>query len=358
MKLAKITESLLGQPMFILKEKISELESQGKKILHFEIGDSHLDAPHSVIQEIIKSIEGGETHYANSTGIDELKKAIAKATKEEYGFWPDLEQILVMPANAIIDFIIRCTCNQEDEVIIPDPGFPTYASVLNYTGIKMGSKITSRTKLIIINSPSNPTGEVMDAVEIAAVYTQVARNNLFLLSDEVYSKIVYDTSHSSPSQFDRCKKRVILLKSFSKLYSMSGFRLGYAIGPRNLIEKMGLLFQTIFSCMPIFIQKAGVKALEEDIKGRINYYRECRDMIVKGLNEIKGISCPLPQGAFYVFPDIRKTGLTSKKFAQETLNKGVAVLPGSDFGKNGEGYVRLCYATKKEIIEEALKRMR
>ncbi len=369
MNLARMTDNLVGQPMFQLKERIGELEAQGEKILHFEIGDSCFGVPQSVAQETISSIVGGNTHYANSTGIDELKIAIAKATQKEYGFTPNLKQILVMPANAIIDFVIRCVCDDQDEAIIPDPGFPTYASVLNYTGIKavpvfskaleIANRITDRTKLIIINSPSNPTGEVLDEREIAMIYNRAVENNLFLLSDEVYSRMIYDAVHFSPSQFDRCEKRVILLKSFSKLYSMAGFRLGYAIGPRDLIEKMGLLFQTIFSCMPVFIQKAGIKALEEDIKDRMNYYRECRDIIVKGLNEIEGISCPLPQGAFYVFPDIKKTGLTSKECARRMLeNRGVAVLSGSDFGKNGEGYVRLCYATKKEIIKEALKRMK
>ena len=364
-----MTDFLQGQPMFRLKEQISELEKQGKKILHFEIGDSCFDTPQAVIQETIKSLIEKETHYANSTGIDELKEAIAKATQEEYGFFPDLEQILVMPANAIIDFVIRCVCDQDDEVIIPDPGFPTYASVLNYTGVRavpvwpgrteIEGGITRRTKLIIINSPSNPTGKVMSEGEIAAIYNRATENNSFLLADEVYSKIIYDSVHFSPAQFDRCLKRVILLKSFSKLYSMPGFRLGYVIGPKELIEKMGLLFQTIFSCMPVFIQKAGIKALGEDTGDSINYYRECRDMIAEGLNEIKSIFCPWPQGAFYVFPEIKGTGLTSKQFADKMLREaGVAVLPGSDFGKNGEGYVRLCYATKKENIEEALKQMK
>lgn len=356
--LAKMTNNLVGQPMFRLKKRIRELELEGEEILHFEIGDSPFTPSDTIIKATVDSLLKGETHYTASSGIIELKEAIAKATYKEYDFLPNINQILIMPANAIIDFVVRCVCDKEDEVIIPDPRFPSYASVLAYNGIKESKGITSKTKLWIINSPCNPTGEVLNKKDITNAYDLAVEHNWFLLSDEVYSKMVYGTDHFSPSRFDKCEDRVILLKSFSKIYAMAGFRLGYAIGPEQLIEKMSLLFQTIFSCMPVFIQRAGIQALEEDVQDKIDYYKECRDLIVAGLNEIQGITCKIPKGAFYVFPDIKETGLTDEKFAELMLEvAGVALLPGSNFGKNGEGHVRLCYATTKSVIKKALEKI-
>ena len=322
----------------------------------------------------------GETHYTATSGIVELKTAIAKFTKEEYGFEPSLKQIAIVPANALIDFVIRCICNEDDEVIITDPCFSTYISVLNYTGIKskkivlspannyklcaedIEKAITKKTKLVVVNSPSNPTGSIIDEEEIKKIYQLCKKHDLYMLSDEVYSTIFYGGVFSSPSQYDYCNERVLLLKSFSKTYSMTGFRLGYIIAPEILIDKVSLLFQTIFSCMPMFIQRGGIAALEMDQKRigeRTSYLKECRDMLVEGLNSIPNIACNTPEGAFYVFPDISETGYTGVEFSNQLLEKyNVAVLPGISFGDSSVYNVRLCYATQKKNISNAIERIR
>lgn len=376
-RLSKITDGLIGQPMFKLLSQIKEMENSGKKIIHFEIGDPNFDTPSRCIQAAKDSLDNGETHYTDSMGLWEFRQEICAFTEKNLGFRPSIEQILVIPANAIIDYVVRCVVNPGEEVIYPDPGFPTYFSVINYAGMKavgislkeenrfrmspedIRKNITNKTRLIIINSPNNPTGSMMTKDEINEVAAIAKEKDIYLLSDEVYSMIVYDKNHYSPSVLDRCTERTITLNSLSKIYSMSGWRIGYAIGPESVIAKMGLLLQTTISCMPAFIQRGGVAALNSDqnlIVNRNRELRERRDMLVRGLNGIQGITCHVPDGAFYAFANIRNTGLSSEKLADLLLYKAnIAVLPGDCFGKFGEGYIRLSYAsTTKDQIEEAI----
>lgn len=380
-KLSTLTERIFGQPMFQLKKKIREKELKGEEVLHFEIGDASWDCPKEVIQQTIESLNNRETHYTASSGMVELKQQICKSTIDEYGFSPNMQQILVAPANSLIDFIIRCICDKNDEVIVTDPCFPTYNSVLAYTGVKrvpvrvnfdqnfqlkakdIEKAITKKTKLIVINSPCNPTGSIIEPREMISICNLCAKNKIYLLTDEVYSSFLFERKHFwSPCIDDECKERTILLKSFSKTFSMTGFRLGYCIGPESLIEKMSLLFQTIFSCMPVFVQRAGIAALsinDEYLKGIQKRLVDARDTLIDGLMGIKGIEVNVPQGAFYAFPKITGTGLTSNEFADKMLEEcGVALLPGNCFGENGEGFVRICYATDLETIQKALKKMR
>ena len=380
-KLSQITENLIGQPMFALLAKAKELERSGKQINHFEIGDPNFDSPQEAICIAKKSLDEGLTHYTDSMGILEFREAIAEYAKINYGFKPRINQILVCPANAIIDFTIRCVADPGDEIIYPNPGFPTYYSAIIYNRMKpvgiqlkednsfrmdpdmIRNSITDKTRLIIINSPQNPTGSVMSRDEIMEVAKIAQENDIYLLTDEVYSKLIYDAPHFSPSIEDRCLKRTIILNSLSKVYSMSGWRLGYAIGPEKLIEKMGLLLQTILSCLPVFTQKAGIAALsvgQSFLKERINELRHRRDVLVRGLNDIPDLSCLLPEGAFYTFVNIKKTGMSSDEYSKNLLiDSGVCVLPGNCFGKFGEGYVRMCYASSSiSLIREALDRMR
>jgi aspartate aminotransferase len=383
MKLSKLTNNLVGQPMFQLKKKIREYELlDGKEILHFEIGDSPLAPSKEVIATTIMSLVGGETHYTASGGMIELKEEIGKFIIDYYGFMPSMEQILVMPANAVIDFVVRSVCDEGDEVIVSNPCFPTYTSVLAYKNIKtvyvnvdfennFGLKaeeiekaITKHTKLIIINSPSNPTGGFIEEEDLIKINQLCRANGIYLLCDEVYSEIIYDDSvRWSPCMSDKCKNHTILLKSFSKTFNMTGYRLGYVIANEELIEKMMLMFQTIFSCMPVFTQRAGIAALKTIHSGeqyfKLKELKECRDLIVDGLNSIKGISCKKPEGAFYVFPSIKGTQCNSNEFANLLLDScRIAVLPGNCFGSNGEGFIRLCFATEKRIILEAIQRMK
>lgn len=380
-QLSKITDGLIGQPMFKLLSQIKEMESSGKKIIHFEIGDPNFDTPGTVIQAAKNSLDKGETHYTDSMGLMELRQEICAFTKKNLGFQPSVEQVLVIPANAIIDYIVRCVVNPGEEVIYPDPGFPTYFSVINYAGMKpiaiplkeengfrmspedIRKNITDKTRLIIINSSNNPTGSVMTKEEVKEVAAIAEEKDIYILSDEVYSLITYDKTYHSPSVYDHCKERTIILNSFSKGYSMSGWRLGYAIGPESVVAKMGLLLQTTISCLPAFIQRGGIAALNVDQRLIINRNKELkerRDALVKGLNSIKGFSCHVPDGAFYAFPNIKNTGLSSENLADLLLYKAnIAVLSGNCFGKYGEGYIRICYAsTTKDIIEEAIRRMR
>ncbi|UCF00117.1 MAG: aminotransferase class I/II-fold pyridoxal phosphate-dependent enzyme [Planctomycetota bacterium] len=379
-RLSNITAGLIGQPMFKLLVKAEELERSGHRIFHFEIGDSDFRAHQHIIEATKQALDHDQTHYVDSTGIIELREAVCDYTEETLGFRPNVEQVLVMPANGIIDFVMRCVANRGEEVIYPDPGFSTYIAVTNYTGIKkvgvplreengfhieaeeIRKRITDKTRLIIINSPQNPTGAVLTEDEIEDISLLADEEDLYLLSDEIYSKVVYDRVHHSPSLFDKCLERTIILNGFAKNYSMPGWRLGYAIGPKEVIKKMGILFQTIYSCTPAFIQYGGISALrgnQEVIEERIRQYQKLRDLTVKKLNEISGVSCLTPEGACYVFPNIKETGLKSTEFAEFVLdNAGVALLPGTCFGERGEGYVRLCYTRRPEIIIEGCEKMK
>lgn len=376
--LSRDANNLYGQPMFRLLAEINELEAQGKDILHFEIGDLSFNSPTSVVEATYRAIASGKTHYVNSMGIPELRDAVAETIKQELGFKPRREQILITPANAVIYFLIRCVVNPGEEVIYPDPGFPTYYAAISFTGVKgvpvplreenhfrmppdeIRKRIGKKTRLIIINSPSNPTGAVMTEEEIDEVAGIAQEAEVYLLSDETYGKMTYGVAHHSPSVKDRCQERTILLNSFSKAYSMTGWRLGYAIGPEEVIAKMGLLLQTIISCVPPFIQYGGIAALSDSdfTLDMMQHLRGLRDTVVLGLNSLPGVTCLAPEAAFYAFPNITRTGLASQQFADIMLERaGIALLPGTNFGNYGEGYVRLSYATSRESINEAIEKM-
>jgi len=375
-----MTDDLIGQPMFQLLKKARQVEKAGRKILHFEIGDSDFGSFLHIREATKEALDKDYTHYVDSAGIIELREAIADHIEETLLFRPGLEQIVVLPANAVIDFVIRCVAESGEQVIFPDPSFSTYIAVASYNGVEkvpvplkeenafhldpeqVARRITDKTRLLIINSPHNPTGAVLDKDEIKEIYHIAKERDIFILSDEVYSRVIYNKSHYSPATFDKCKERTIILNGFSKSYSMAGWRLGYAIGPGKLAEKITLLFQTIYSCSPHFTQYAGIAALKDNqhlIEGRIGDLKRLRNLIVKELSEIPGLTCSVPDGAYYVFPNISGTGMTSTEFADFALEKaGVALLPGTCFGQYGEGYVRLCFAKKPEVIRQACAKIR
>lgn len=380
-RLSRISDGLIGQPMFKLLARAKELEEAGQRIYHFEIGDSDFRAHQHLIDATKRALDADMTHYVPSRGIAELREAICDHTLESLGFRPDPDQVLVMPSNAIIDVCMRVIADPGDEVIYPDPGFSTYIAVTNYTGIRkvgyplreinyfrtdtsdIAERITDRTRLVIVNSPNNPTGAVTPHQEVERIADLVACEDLYLLSDEIYSQITYgDTEHVSPAQADHCRKRTIILNGFAKNYAMPGWRLGYAIGPKPVIRKMNILFETMYSCLPPFIQAAGIEALRGDqapIKERIWRYDMLRQLMVEKLNEIPGVTCSLPEGACYVFPNITGTGMSSEQFSLFALEQaGLALLPGTCFGENGEGYVRLCYTRSPETIEMACERLK
>ncbi len=378
-KLSNITDNLYGQPMFEFLAKARDLEKSGTKIIHYEIGDPNFSTPHNIVEAAKKSLDQGRTHYTNSAGTPEYRQALQEYIQRYYGFRPSFKQTIACPANAVIDFVCRLTTNPGEEVIYPDPGFPTYYSSIIYNNLipvsvplkeensfrmqpkDIEERITDRTRLIIINSSHNPTGSVISPWEIEEIYDLCEKHDLYLLSDEVYYRIVYDRGFITPANKDECKKRTIILGSLSKIYSMTGWRIGFAIGPELLIEKMALLVQTILSCLPAFIQDAAVEALlgkQDEIYRRIHSLVLRRDTLIRGLNSVPGIHCTVPHGSFYAFPNIKKTHMTASEYCEKLLNQtGVCVLPGTCFGKEGEGYVRLCFAsvTFEEIVESIEK---
>lgn len=379
LELSDDAKNLYGQPMFQLLTKANELEAQGKRILHFEIGDLGFKSPPDAIKAACDALCLDKTHYVNSMGIQELRDVICDEVERELGFRPTRKQVLVTPANAVIYWVVRCVLNRGEYFAAPDPGFPTYLAVARATGtnllpVRLKEENNFRmspddlgdvfvwARLLIVNSPSNPTGAVMIEDEVEAIAKVAEKKNVWLLSDETYSKMIYDGRHYSPSIRDKCKKRTIILNSFSKAYSMTGWRLGYAVGPERLIAKMNLLLQTVISCVPPFVQWAGITALtdgREHNRRMLLDLRQRRNEIVGGMNSLKGVSCLEPEGAFYTFPNITKTGLSSQEFADLMLDRaGVALLPGTNFGQYGEGYVRLSYATARGNIAEAIDKMR
>ncbi|BEI38359.1 pyridoxal phosphate-dependent aminotransferase [Polynucleobacter sp. HIN8] len=373
---------LTGQKMFQILAQAQELERQGKEIIHFEIGEPDFNTPQNIIDNGIAALKSGNTHYVNSMGLLELRQEATLTTMRSRGFKPDVSQVLVTPgANIQIYLAIACTVNPGDEVIIPDPGFVSYESITNYVGatpVKVRLKeendfrisphdiknaITKKTKLIIINSPSNPTGSVLRENEINEIFNLAKSHDIYILSDEIYARMIYgkDNKFVSPSRYDKCLEYSIIVNGFSKSYAMTGWRLGVVTGPSDVIRNMGLLLETTLSCTPPFIQIAGIAALresQEEINSMVNTYERRRNILVNGLNGIRGFSCKLPQGAFYAFPNIVGTGLTSDKLSTLLMEElGIIVSPGTIFGKGGEGYIRFCYANSESNINKALYKM-
>lgn len=377
-RLSALTSGLVGQPMLEILNVANALAATGKTIYRFEVGDSDFDAYPHVIDATKQALDQGHTKYVAANGIEPLRQAIAAYCQTRLGFRPGLEQTVIMPANSIIDFAIRCVADPGDEIITPDPYFPTYQAVCSYTGVKqvtvplregfrldagdLEARITPRTRLIIINTPGNPTGAVMSEQEIRDIAAVAAKHDLYLLSDEIYAENIYDGRHFSPSFADQCRERTVVLSGFSKGHSMSGWRLGYAVGPAELIGKMGLMFNTVYTCLPPFIQHAGIAALATDkrlMDERRAYYRKLRDLMVAQLNAIPGVTCATPAGAIYAFPDISGTGMTSVEFGRFVLERaGVAATPGVFFGQHGEGHIRFCYLRSEETIAAACEGMK
>ena len=378
--LSKVTSQIDGQPMFKYLDKAKQLEAKGRHLIHMEIGEPDFDTPENVTWAAVKSLAAGETHYGSSFGLKEFREAIQFATERSRGFSPDLDQILVTPgANIGIFYAVYCLVDPGYEVIVPDPGFSTYYSNIKMCGAvpvrvplkeenqfrmnpdDIESAITDKTRLIIINSPQNPTGSVLTSEETKRIYEIAKKHDVYIYSDEIYARMNYDPiGFNSPSIYDHCKEHVILSNGFSKAFAMTGWRLGTLIGPEAVIERMAALLQTTSSCVSTFIQRAGIEAIrgsQESVQLMMDEYRARRDLLVNGLNRIKGINCLMPGGAFYVFPNITATGMTSDQLVERLMDAGVVTLPGHCFGEHGDGYIRLCYATSRENIQIALDRI-
>lgn len=381
MPLSKLSSRLSGQPMFQILDEANQLEEQGKEIFHLEIGDTSYPTNPIILDATKKALDFGMTQYVSSSGILELKKEIILYTKEKLEFEPTIDQVLVMSANAAIDTLIRCLLDKGDECLIPNPGFPTYSSVLNYLNFNIKyydirtndekfsidvsdikNKITNKTRLLILNSPSNPTGMIIQKDDLYEIYKLAEKYDFYILSDEVYSEILYDDKKfNSISQNDLCRKRTILINSFSKNFQMSGYRLGYAIGPENVIRKMTLLFETIYSCVPAFVQYAGIEALKNRefiLNDILKKYNRTRELVYMRCNEIQGLKCNQIEGAIYAFIDISGLKISGDDFCEIILKEaGVAILPGSYFSNNYTSYIRLNFARDYDYVNKALNKI-
>lgn len=370
-----------GQPMFKVIDKVKRLEAQGKNIVHLEIGDPDFGTSQNIINAAKSSLDRGETHYVSSWGLTDFVETIQHTTKRSRGFFPDVNQVLVTPsANIAIFYAVFCLSNPGQEVLVPDPGFPTYLSAIRMCGavpvpfplheknaFRMRAAdieplITDKTRLLIINSPQNPTGAITEPEALREIYELAVKYDLYVYSDEIYSRMVYgEKEFFSIASLDKCQERVILSNGFSKAFAMTGWRLGALVMPPEVAERMMLLLQTTSSCVAPFIQRAGIEAINGDqsaVQVMMDEYQARRDLLIDGLNQIPGISCHLPGGAFYAFPNISSFGLSSEEFTDLMLERaGVAILPGSCFGNQGEGFVRLCYATSRANITEAISRI-
>ena len=380
MKLAQKMSRLGTETAFRVLAKAQALEAKGIDVVHLEIGEPDFDTPPNICAAATKALDKGQTHYCNSQGIVPLRVEIAKQIEKTRGVAVDPNRVVVTPgAKPIMFYSILALLEEGDEAIYPNPLFPIYESMINFSGAKavpiplreeldfrldvdeLKSMITPDTKLIIINSPHNPTGGVLSKDDIRSIADLAQKHNIMVLSDEVYEHIIYQGEHCSIASLPGMLDRTILLSGFSKTYAMTGWRLGYAVMPPELVDPVVRLITNSVSCTPTFIQHAGIEALtgpQDSIPRMVNEFKKRRDLIVEGLNKIPGISCLLPNGAFYVFPNVKKLGLGSKQLADYLLTEaGVATLPGTDFGEYGEGYLRLSYATSQENINKALERI-
>jgi aspartate/methionine/tyrosine aminotransferase len=366
---------------FEVLAKAKALEKQGKEIVHLEIGEPDFDTPKNIKDAAIKALSAGYTHYTPSAGMPELRQAVADYISKTRKLDVKPEEVVVTPgAKPIMFFSILALVNPGDEVLYPNPGFPIYESMINFVGAKpvpiqlkeqnefgldpehVKKMITKKTKMIILNSPENPTGGVVTREQLKVVADSIAgRNDVFVLSDEIYSRIIYEGKHESITQFPGMKDKTILLDGFSKTYAMTGWRLGYGVMRKDLAEKVAQLMTNSNSCTCAFTQLAGVEALtgpQKEPERMDEEFRKRREVIVPGLNNIEGITCKKPHGAFYVFPNITGTGMDSRTLQDHLLNNaGVAALAGTSFGKYGEGYLRLSFANSVENIKKALDRI-
>ncbi|MQG52513.1 MAG: pyridoxal phosphate-dependent aminotransferase [SAR202 cluster bacterium] len=374
--------NLLGtETAFEVLSRARNLEAQGKQIVHLEIGEPDFDTPSHIVDAGVQALKDGYTHYGPTPGLPQLREAISENSRQVRGLNTDPNSIVVTPgAKPIMFYVILALSEPGMEVIYPNPGFPIYESMIKFSGAKpvpmqlleesgyhpdlndLKNKVNDKTSLIILNSPENPCGSALSAEELNTIADIVKQHpNLYVMADEIYKDILYQGEHSSIAAIEGMQDRTIILDGFSKSYAMTGWRLGYGIMPLELVPHIVKLAVNSVSCAASFSQIAAIAALEgsqEEVLGMAQEFSERKTLIVEGLRSIKGIRCPEPEGAFYVFPNISETGLSSNDFEDRALNEaGVALLAGSAFGEFGEGYVRLSYANSKENIEIAINNL-
>jgi aspartate aminotransferase len=365
---------------FEVLARANALEAQGRKVVHLEIGEPDFDTPRFIRQAATEALEAGFTHYGPSAGLAEFRKVIAEQWSRDRGIPCDADHVVVTPGGKpIMFFAMMALLEAGDEVLYPNPGFPIYESVANFLEARcvplvlreenefdldikeLESKITSRTKMLVLNSPHNPTGSVLKPETVEAIAALARKHDFWILSDEIYAKIQYEGRHLSIASLPGMAERTIVLDGFSKTYAMTGWRLGFGIMEKTLAKHVARLMTNSNSCTATFVQKAGLAALtgpQDEVRAMTEEFRVRRNVMVEGLNQIPGVSCVMPKGAFYVFPNITGTGIKSAELAKMMLeDAGVACLSGTAFGASGEGFLRLSYANSLENIRTALASM-
>ena len=380
MKLAKRMSRLGTETAFEVLAKAQKLEAQGKNVIHLEIGEPDFDTPENIVSAGQNALSNGFTSYNPSPGYGDLRDVIAKDISTSRGIKVSGENVIVTPGGKpIMFFVMLALIENGDEVLYPNPGFPIYESMIEFCGgtavpmqlhgdrdfnidiSEVRNQITPKTKLMIINSPNNPCGSILGDSELEELANIAKENNILVLSDEIYSRFLFEGDHNSITTFPDMLSRTIVLDGLSKTYAMTGWRIGYGVFPENLIEPISRLVTNSVSCTASFTQQAAIEAISGSQKQpnlMVDEFKRRRNIIVDGLNSIPGFNCAMPKGAFYAFPDISGTGFSSGVLANRLLeDAGVALLAGECFGKYGEGFLRISFANSEKNLNEALSRI-
>jgi len=381
MRLADRMERIGTETAFEAAARAKALEATGRDVIHLEIGEPDFDTPANIRTAAQRALDDGWTHYGPALGLPVLREAIAIDASHRKRFPVSSEQVVVTPgAKPIMFYAILALVDEGEEVIYPDPGFPIYESMTQFVGAtavplpmhqehdlrldpdELARLVSKRTRLIIFNSPANPTGGVLTREDLERIAAVAIEHDLVVLADEIYGRIVYEGEHVSIASLPGMAERTIVLDGFSKTYAMTGWRLGYAILPERLVTPFSRLIINSVSCTSSFSQIAAAEALlgpQDEVVEMVREFRTRRDLIVDGLNAIPGVSCLRPHGAFYVFPDVSGTGLTGAELADKLLYEaGVSVLAGTAFGQVGRNHIRVSYANSQAKIRDALERIR
>ena len=368
---------------FEVLAKARRLEAEGKRIVHLEIGEPDFSTPDNIVEAAVGAMQNGYTHYTPASGIWEAREAVAGFVSRMLSAEVDPSEVVLVPGSKnVLLFTLLACIEPGDEVILPDPGYPAYASQVNFIGAvpklvtlredknfrmdldELASLITPKTRMLIINTPQNPTGGVLTEEDVDFVCELAQKHDLMLVSDEIYSQLVYGFKHVSPLSRPEMRDRTVLMDGLSKSYAMTGWRLGYAVAPKTLAAKLDTLMINSSSCAAAFTQIAAIEALtspesEHAVRRMVKVFESRRDLVVEGLNGIPGVRCTLPQGAFYAFPNVEGTGYGERELAERLLSEaGVAVLPGTAFGDAGKGFIRIAYTQSESELKLGLERTR
>lgn len=380
MELAERMSRLGTETAFEVLAAAKAREAAGHKVIHLEIGEPDFNTPEYIVEAAVAALRSGAHHYTPATGILELRQVIAGEVSRTRGITVDPDQVVVTPGGKpIIFFSLLALAGDGDEVIYPNPGFPIYESMIRYVGAKpvpvplreeldfrldvneLLGLITDRTRLIIINSPNNPTGSVLTSGDLESIAAATVERDLMILSDEIYSRMQYEGTHTSITRFPGMQEKTIILDGFSKTYAMTGWRLGYGVMERSLAQQIGKLMINSNSCTAAFTQMAGIAALSGDqgpSRRMLETFRQRRDRLVELLNQVRGVTCRIPLGAFYAFANVKSFGRPSREIQDLLLTRAdLALLSGGAFGRFGEGYLRFSYAASMSDLEEGVRRM-